>query len=111
MHAGLSQVWRTRPSFGMSRSLARTHETRWANRTRRFPVRGQHQTPETVAGAMRTRASATHRRLFEHRIVVCGDGSEVRDDVAIATKILQLLDSASTFGGQRAVVARGPRHV
>jgi len=58
---------------------------------RRFPVRGLHFTPQLVAGAMRSRASATHRWLFEHRITVRGTGVEVVGDAAIARAVLECL--------------------
>lgn len=60
---------------------------------RRFPVRGQHFSPALVAGSMRTRASAMHRWLFTHRIVVCGDGDAVTTDSDPAGRILDALEA------------------
>jgi hypothetical protein len=58
---------------------------------RRFPVRGQHFTPAHVAGAMRSRASPTHRWLFEHRILVRGTRAGISEDGPVAEAILRLL--------------------
>lgn len=62
---------------------------------RRFPVRGHHFTPQLVAGAMRTRASETHRWLFEHRIGVLGNASDVTTDTGVADQILNMLGGSS----------------
>ena len=64
---------------------------------RRFPVRGKHFAPAHVAAAMLTRASPTHRWLFEHRIVVRGTGEEVAGDDQIARAILAHM-GGSRFG-------------
>lgn len=56
---------------------------------RRFPVRQGGLSPARVAASMRTRATATHRWLFEFRIVVRGDGEKVIDDVAVVTDIMR----------------------
>jgi hypothetical protein len=58
---------------------------------RRFPVRGQHFVPAMVAASMRTRASAMHRWLFTHRIVVCGSGDAVMTDADPSWRILEAL--------------------
>jgi hypothetical protein len=60
-------------------------------RERRFPVRpGRNavMTPDSVARAMRTRASKLHRWLFTHRIVITGTGEKV-NDVAPAKLVLK----------------------
>lgn len=78
---------------------------------RRFPVRESGgMTPQRVAASMATRASATHRWLFGHRIGVLGP---VRDcgDGPVAREVLDILNMGvpAVVGSRRGRDPRGLR--
>lgn len=56
--------------------------------TRRFPTRAAHLSPPRIAASMRTRASATHKWLFLHRILVRGRLQDIEEDVGVARQVL-----------------------
>lgn len=59
---------------------------------RRFPVQpGRRLSPASVAASMISRASATHRWLFTHRICVAGDARATQVDVAPCDEILEIM--------------------
>ncbi len=57
--------------------------------TRRFPI-GRDLTPAAVAISMKSRASILHQWLFNHRIVIKGDGTGC-DDVSVVKEILNYM--------------------
>lgn len=67
---------------------------------KRFPLVPRPLTPGAVVASMMSRASATHRWLFEHRILVRGSADEVTEDVPFAAAVLAGLRS-STFWGSK----------
>lgn len=57
---------------------------------KRFPVRSGIMNPARVAASMKSRASALHKWLFTHRIVIKGTGEGCGDD-AVTAAVLSLL--------------------
>lgn len=58
---------------------------------RRFPVRDMRLSAKRVARSMEKRASATHKWLLTHRIVVRGTGAAVTEDERVVRDILHAM--------------------